>query len=188
VGDGSTAADRNTDARAVGFSVAVKQTINNPPALWATSDVTEQSAEIFDPNPGLADRNLGEVSVVRWKDKTGADWIGGLIKPPDYVSVRRYPLVIQTYLFNANEFMVSGTSTTAFAGRPLANAGIMVLQLSQHFDHQVTAQEAEEETLFCSALALRSCHLNLGSAASSLPTRRLRTPEGLHGQAAAALP
>ncbi len=63
---------------------------------------------------------------VQWKDKVGREWTGGLVKPPDYVSGHRYPLVIQTHGFNQHEFMTVGAFTTAFAARPIAATGIIV--------------------------------------------------------------
>jgi len=122
--------------------VEIKQDLNTPPTLWATDQNTKQSKKIWDPNPQLADLKLGEVTVFRWKDKAGYEWTGGLVKPPDYVLGKRYPLVIQTHGFVEHEFMTDGSFTTAFAARPLAASGIVVLQAMDRFDNLATPNEA----------------------------------------------
>lgn len=129
------------------LSVAIRQDLNTPPALWATDQGTRRSTKIWDPNPHLREFTLGEVSVFHWKDKTGHEWTGGLVKPPDYVSGKRYPLVIQTHGFIADEFMSDGQFTTAFAARPLAAAGMIVLQVPDRSDHIETPNEAPDNIL-----------------------------------------
>jgi len=125
--------------------VTIKQDLNTPPTLWASDRETGRSQRIWDPNPQLTTLDLGQASVFHWKDKTGYDWIGGLVKPPDYASGKRYPLVIQTHGFMESEFLTDGMYTTAFAARPIAAAGIVVLQVRERFDHLVTANEALEQ-------------------------------------------
>jgi dipeptidyl aminopeptidase/acylaminoacyl peptidase len=127
------------------FSVSAKQDLNTPPALWATDRENGRSKKIWDPNPQLAGRNLGEASEFRWEDKSGYEWIGGLVKPPDYISGKRYPLVIQTHGFQANEFITDGAFTTAFAARPLASAGMVVLQIPTRHDHMGSREEALDQ-------------------------------------------
>jgi len=134
-----------TGAASEAFSVAVKQDLNTPPALWAADRETGRSKRIWDPNPQLATRNLGEASEFHWKDKTGHEWIAGLVKPPDYIPGKRYPLAIQTHGFQANEFMTDGAFTTAFAARPLASAGIVVLQIPTRHDHMGSGVEALDQ-------------------------------------------
>ena len=106
----------------------MKQRLNEPPRLVATDKQT--SRVIWDPNPQLKDFELGEASVYTWEDKTGRDLKGGLYKPNNYKPGQRYPLVIQTHGFDESEFRPSGLTTTAFAARALAAAGIAVLQVS----------------------------------------------------------
>ena len=125
--------------------VIVKQNLNKPPALWATDPATRKMRKFWDPNPLLAAINLGETSVFSWKDKSGYTWTAGLVKPPDYVAGKRYPLVIQTHGFMQNEFMSDGQYTTAFAARPLASAGIIVLQMDYNRNHEVTGAEISDQ-------------------------------------------
>jgi dipeptidyl aminopeptidase/acylaminoacyl peptidase len=114
-----------------GYAVDVqfKQDLNHPPVLVATDKQRKTSRIVWIPNPQLKDIELGGVSVFKWKDKTGHDWIGGLYKPPDYIKGKRYPLVIQTHGFDEHEFQPGGPFTTAFAAQELAATGLLVLQV-----------------------------------------------------------
>jgi hypothetical protein len=125
--ESGTIAGQETDPRKI--EVAVKQGLNEPPVLVGTDIHSGVSKQIWNPNPQLKQIALGEESVFRWKDDTGRDWVGGLYKPPDYVSGRRYPLVIQTHGFRQKTFNPAGTYPTGFAAQELAAAEIVVLQV-----------------------------------------------------------
>jgi dipeptidyl aminopeptidase/acylaminoacyl peptidase len=111
------------------IDVSVKQGANEPPVLIATDKKDKRFRVIWNPNPQLKDVEMGKVSVFKWKDKAGREWVGGLYKPPGYVEGKRYPLVIQTHGFDEHEFRPSGASTTAFAAQELAAVGFLVLQV-----------------------------------------------------------
>lgn len=111
------------------FSVSIKQSLNDPPVLLAFDNSTKAAHVIWDPNPQLRDVALGEVSVYRWKDKSGHDDVGGLYNPPDYVPGRRYPLVIQNHGFEEDQFIPSGAFPSATAAQELAAHGMVVLQV-----------------------------------------------------------
>ncbi len=128
-----------------GLSIAVHQSLNAPPVLIATDSVTGESRAIWDPNPKLAGINLGEATIYHWRDQAGYEWTGGLVKPPNYVASHRYPLVIQTHGFNANEFLADGIYATANAARPLAGRGIVVLQVEEPTNHMGTPLEPEAD-------------------------------------------
>ncbi len=128
-------------------SLWIRQDLNSPPTLWATDYKTGNSREIWDPNPQLQGIKRGEVSIFRWKDTSGYEWTGGLIKPVGYMPGQRYPLVIQTHGFQPNEFLSDGSYTTAMAAMPLASAGIMVLQVPDRRDHSGTDQEATDHVV-----------------------------------------
>ena len=130
--------------RASSITIEIREAPNTPPALYAAEPTSGRSRKIWDPNPGLSSVSLGQVTAFHWIDRTGYDWLGQLIKPPDYVVGRRYPLVIQTYGF-ADGFVTDGFFPTASAARPLAAAGIMVLQMRRRADHSGTAQEAPDQ-------------------------------------------
>jgi dipeptidyl aminopeptidase/acylaminoacyl peptidase len=124
--------------------VAVKESLNNPPALWVTTLRTGRSKKLWDPNPQFKSMRFGETTVYHWTDKTGYEWTGGLVKPVDYVPGTRYPLVIQLYQFRQNEFMTDGMDPTAMAARPLASAGIFFLQASRKPLHTFDQKEADD--------------------------------------------
>lgn len=131
-----------------GLEVTIRQTLNLPPVLWVKDLASGKSRPLWNPNRQLAKMKLGDASIYRWKDKTGYEWAGGLIKPVDYVSGERYPLVIQTHGFQNNVFKVvtDGAFPTAMAARPLASAGIMVLQIPDRPGKDfVTSEEADRQ-------------------------------------------
>jgi dipeptidyl aminopeptidase/acylaminoacyl peptidase len=111
------------------LAVSIKEGINDPPVLVATDKATNISRVIWDPNPQLKDIVLGQVSVLKWKDKNDRNWVGGLYKPPDYVQGKRYPLVIQTHGFREDRFSPNGIYPTTFAAQELATSGLIVLQV-----------------------------------------------------------
>ena len=123
-------------------TVAVKEDLDTPAALWATDVATGQSRKLWDPNPQLASLAIGGASVFQWQDAEGRSWTGALIKPPGFTTTRRYPVVIQTHGFTPDEFLTDGAYTTAFAGRPLAAAGIVVLQVPSTHRELGTRREA----------------------------------------------
>lgn len=114
---------------ATSVEVFIKQGPNNPPILMAAVGTENVPVEIWDPNPRLRDVELGPVSVFKWRDKSGRDWIGGLYLPPRCVPGSRYPLVIQTHGFDEGAFSPTGSFPTANAAQELAGAGIAVLQV-----------------------------------------------------------
>jgi len=125
------------------FWTGIRQNLNEPPAIFIRTWDDDKVRKLWDPNPQLKGVSLGEVSVYNWRDNEGRDWVGGLVKPPNYTPGKRYPLVIQTHGFNKHEFMTVGPFTTAFAARPLAAIGIIVLQLQEQFDVDMTPEEAD---------------------------------------------
>ena len=124
-------ADSAKRPSAVDGVVQVRQGLNEPPVLVLRNRQTGTSRTIWDPNPQFAKLKLGEATVYKWHDKMGREWTGGLVRPPDYVAGRRYPLVIQTHGFDPNEFITDGFAPTANAARPMAARGILVLQVGE---------------------------------------------------------
>jgi dipeptidyl aminopeptidase/acylaminoacyl peptidase len=122
--------DTPVDA-AKNIRIYVKQSLNEIPALWASDTRTKQARLLWNPNSQLQQVELAPASVYRWKDQTGRQWIGGLVKPIDYIPGRRYPLVIQMYMFREHTFLSDGTDPSAFAARHLASAGFVVLQIQK---------------------------------------------------------
>lgn len=124
--------------------IEIKETPNEPPALFAADQKSGQIRKLWDPNPQLSLIDLGEITEFRWVDNTGYKWLGQLVKPPDYVPGHRYPLVIQTYGFSGG-FVSDGIFPSASAVRPLAAIGIMVLQMPRRTDHYGTPDEAPDQ-------------------------------------------
>lgn len=148
--DGRDKADRKADKAPrserdgiQALSVFVKQGLNDPPTLWASDRATGKARQLWDPNPQFARMSFGEASVFHWRDKVGREWTGGLVKPVGYVPGKRYPLIIQMYMFRENQFLTDGTDPTAFAARHLASAGFVVLQIQKK---PSTLSEADPET------------------------------------------
>lgn len=128
------------------LKLCLKQDINIAPTLWATESKSGLAKQLWDPNPQLLSIELGQASVYTWKDKSGYEWHGGLVLPPDYTRGHRYPLVIQTHgFYNKHEFLVDGSFTTGFAARALAGAGLIVLQVEDRADRHT--QSAQDEAL-----------------------------------------
>lgn len=115
------------------LQLTIQEDLNEPPVVIATDTNTRRSGVVFDPNPQLADIDLGSVSVFEWRDAHGRTIQGGLAKPPNYVTGRRYPLVIQTHGFDPHKFFRVGYGETANAGRALAGRDIVVLQVAEPY-------------------------------------------------------
>lgn len=136
----------NTGKPLSGIKVTIRQSLNSSPTLWAEDVRTGRHRQMWNPNPQLSQMKLGNASVYHWKDRNGVEWTGGLIKPVGYIADTRYPLVIQTHGFSEETFkdVTDGAYPTAMAARPLASAGMMVLQVPDYHGKEVaTAAEAE---------------------------------------------
>lgn len=139
-------AKENAEGGDTDITLSLHQDIDEPASLWAT-DRDKRTKVLWNPNPDLASVALGSAKVYRWRDKSGYDWRGGLVLPPHYISGRRYPLVVQTHgFYNDHEFLVDGSFTTGFAALPLAEAGVIVLQMEDREDRHIRPAN-EEATL-----------------------------------------
>jgi dipeptidyl aminopeptidase/acylaminoacyl peptidase len=123
---------QNSDNTAI--HVQVKQTLNEPPTLWVINRRTGQQRQLWNPNPQFDHIRFGAASPYRWKDKSGREWSGVLVKPVDCVPGKQYPLVIQMYSVADGQFITDGLFPTAFAARQLASVGFMVLQINKKPD------------------------------------------------------
>jgi hypothetical protein len=111
------------------IEVSIEQGLESPPVVVAENTTTGLSRVIWNPNPQLADVDLGKVTEYHWKDQTGHEWTGGLYWPAKYATRVRYPLVVQTHGFGRDKFSSSGLFPTAMAARALAASGMAVLQI-----------------------------------------------------------
>jgi hypothetical protein len=121
--------DASTGSLRTDLQISVRQGLNDPPTLWVSNGATGKSRQLWDPNPQLRQLHFGKASGYHWKDKTGYEWSGILIKPVDYLPGKRYPGVLQMYDFAPDEFITDGLYPTAFAARHLASAGFVVVQI-----------------------------------------------------------
>jgi dipeptidyl aminopeptidase/acylaminoacyl peptidase len=112
-----------------GLAVTLEQDLNSPPKLVATEPNTRRESVLLDLNPKFSTLTFGHVEVFKWKAKDGHAVAGLLYYPPDYIAGSRYPLVIQTHGYSRERFWVDGPYSTGFAAQPLANKGIVVLQM-----------------------------------------------------------
>jgi dipeptidyl aminopeptidase/acylaminoacyl peptidase len=122
----------NTAAK-LPFVVKLEQNLNTPPKLYGYDEHTKREAVLLDLNPQFRALDFGAVKTVEW-NVDGVEMLGGLYLPPNYDPGKRYPLVIQTHGFEPEEFSMDGRSgwSSAFAARPLAAKGIVVLQFGEY--------------------------------------------------------
>ncbi|WP_263353432.1 alpha/beta hydrolase family protein [Acidicapsa acidisoli] len=125
------------------LQVSVRQGYNDPPMLWASNLTTGKLRQLWDPNPQFTHIRFGEAASYNWKDSTGREWNGVLVKPVGYMSGQRYPMVLQMYSFTEDEFVTDGVAPSAFAARHLASAGFVVLQIKKK---PSTLSEADPQT------------------------------------------
>lgn len=116
--------------RRVPLDVFLEENFDSPFKVYVSDPKTKQRALLLDLNPQLASIALGDVELVEWKDSTGHLWKGALYLPFGYATGKRYPFVIQTHGFTPLRFSMDGLNdwSSAFAARPLAAAGFVVLQ------------------------------------------------------------
>jgi len=131
--------------------VTLVEDAENPPKIYALDRKTQEQSLLLDPNPQFDQLRFGNVEAISWKATDGHVVQGGLYLPPDYVTGKRYPLVIQTHGFMKNRFRIDGPWSSAFAAQPLVGKGFVVIQVggSKNHDEDVrvvgTPQEAPRE-------------------------------------------
>jgi dipeptidyl aminopeptidase/acylaminoacyl peptidase len=122
----------NVSAQERPIELYVAQTLNDRPVLRVRDRRRGTDRAMLDPNPWLAQRQLGRVEAVEWHTNDGLMWKGGLYFPPNYEAGKRYPLLIQTHGFEPEQFSLCGASRL-FPGQALAAHGVMVLQVNENF-------------------------------------------------------
>jgi dipeptidyl aminopeptidase/acylaminoacyl peptidase len=116
-----------------GLQLEVRQDPNTPPDVFVRDLSSGRVARILELNSQLHELSLGHVESFDWEDKDGHRFHGGLFLPPDYVPGKRLPVVLQTYGFRDDEFIVNGSAsmTNAYSARALINQGMLVLQMAE---------------------------------------------------------
>lgn len=150
------------------LSIELQQSLHQRPRVYARSMKCGCAKELLDPAPEADAFSFGRVESFEWTTPTGSKWRGGLVLPVGYAAGSRYPVVVQTHGFSANEFLIDGPGgfTTAMAAQPLANAGIAVLQVEDKADAMTL--DAKEASLFAEGYA---------SGAAALVSRGIADPE-----------
>jgi hypothetical protein len=137
-----------------------RQTLNSPPQIFAVDTVNGHSRLILDLNPQLlTDFKLGRTERMSGTLSTGAQWLGQLIYPADYIPGNKYPLVIQSLYaktWGDEEFTLDGSwgasgmglgpsSYPSYPGQLLATRNIAVLELEVlHSGQGVKEPEARQ--------------------------------------------
>ena len=122
--------------------IVVDQNLNEPPRIMAVDPRTGRRALVWDPNPQFQNIAFGHVEEITWTGGSGQPVHGGLYLPPNYIEGKRYPMVIQTHGFDPHGFWIDGSFTTAFAAQSLAAENIIVLQVPDSHDAELTPEEA----------------------------------------------
>jgi dipeptidyl aminopeptidase/acylaminoacyl peptidase len=134
----------DADSSAPSVDIREDQGMNQPSRLVAVDRKTGEKKVIFDPNPQFAALTFGDVKEIEWKTADGHAGKGGLYLPVNYVSGKRYPLVIQTHGWSKAKFWMDGPSTAGYAAQELAGRGFVVAQVEGPIDvkgWQSTPQE-----------------------------------------------
>jgi len=122
--------------------IVAEQTLNDPPKIVARHVKTGARFLLLDPNPQFAKIEFGKVEDIQFTIRDGSEVHSGLYLPPDFVSSKKYPLVVQTHGFDPNGFWIDGSFTTAFAAQALAAKGFLVLQVPDLHKWDETPEEA----------------------------------------------
>jgi len=118
--------------------IVLEENMNQPPRIFAIAPGGGQKSLLMDLNPQFQGLALARVEEVAWKTSRHHEVKGGLYWPVDYVSGKKYPLVIQTHGWTPDKFWIDGPWTTAFAAQALAGKGFFVLQAPDPGDSHLT--------------------------------------------------
>lgn len=98
----------------------------NPAVLKFKKTHASDPIQIYDFNPEIKYWNLGEQEVVHWKNKAGHERYGILIKPINYESHKRYPLVVSAYSQTSHVNTFQKETHAGFANQEFASKGYAV--------------------------------------------------------------
>ncbi|MEX2495100.1 MAG: Atxe2 family lasso peptide isopeptidase [Woeseia sp.] len=80
-----------------GRAICFRETPTYPRTVVAIDLRDAEIQTLFDPNPEFRNVVLGDVELFEWENDLGYGTFGFLVKPPDYVPGRRYPLAFVGY-------------------------------------------------------------------------------------------
>jgi dipeptidyl aminopeptidase/acylaminoacyl peptidase len=110
--------------------ISLEEDPNTPPKIYAADRSTGRKVLLLDLNPDFLNLQFGKVETVEWNVTPELKVKGGLYFPPEYKAGQKYPLVIQTHGYDDKRFSMDGFDewSNAYAARPLAERGFLVLQ------------------------------------------------------------
>lgn len=130
---GWVAAGGGSGARAAvpRFEFVVAQDANTPPDVALRDLRSGRQRLLSQLNPQFDRLTFGRVEPFAWTGEDGHHWAGGLVLPPGYRPRQRYPVVVQTYGFSADSFVIDGFGgiASAYAAQAMANRNMIVLLL-----------------------------------------------------------
>ena len=121
--------ERSGPKNASEIEITVEEDMNTPPRVFATSTKTGQKSLLVNANPQFENFKSRSVEEVGFKSTDGRQVRAGLYKSPACTPGRKCPLVIQTHGWDAHRFWLDGPYSTAYAAGPLADKGVVVLQV-----------------------------------------------------------
>ena len=71
--------------------------VSHPPDVWVADANFQNPRQLTRLNPNIEAEPLGTSQLVTWQTPSGKNLRGALLLPPDYVEVKRYPLITQVY-------------------------------------------------------------------------------------------
>jgi dipeptidyl aminopeptidase/acylaminoacyl peptidase len=132
-----------------GIAIRLRQSLNEAPGIFASGGACKCERLLVDLNPQRTKIRLDPFVPIEWIDRNDTTWKGGYILPPNFIAGKRYPLIVQTHGFSADEFIVDGPGgMTGTSARAYAAAGFVVLQIADNakaftVDQHEFAQYAE---------------------------------------------
>ncbi len=135
------------DATAASWSLRTIQGLNLPPDVYAFGPSGEKKP-MTRLNPQYDPNAWGTMKPYSWRTAQGREWNGGLMHAAGMDEHGRYPLLIQTYGFDANRFYLDGPfdgASSAFAGRAFLRHGILVLAVPYRASND-TSQDWDPKT------------------------------------------
>lgn len=114
-------------------AICFRETATYPRTIISIDLGDGSISTLVDANPEFRNVALGDVEFLEWKNALGYTTFGYLVKPPDYISGRRYPLVFVGY--RAKRALLGGTGNE-YPVHLLAANGFIVLVYDKPLPHE----------------------------------------------------
>jgi len=105
-----------------------RETNVTPPELVVIDPRTGANRKLAELNPEFRHIKLGSVERLSGVNRYGEEWFGHLVKPPDYVEGRRYPLIVT--LYRSGDYFLVGATGNENPIQVYAASGFVVLSFS----------------------------------------------------------